>query len=106
MKPKWQRARLLIEFRTADGSFIGRGALIWVKCEPPRILGGPSIYSHWRSGELCHQSNIAKPADDPASKLTKQLNLAVQTRGLELLPDFAEDVPLIPWEQFLADCRG
>jgi hypothetical protein len=31
--------------------------------------------------------------------------MGIFMEDVELLPDFAEVVPLVPWDQFLADCR-
>ena len=81
-KPKWKRARLLRGGPTQDVA----GGLVWVRC--------------YKDGEYI--SNILSP-----TRKGKTRYLAADF--CELLArdenDFADDVPLIPWEQFLKECR-
>jgi hypothetical protein len=96
MKPKWQRARILngVEFP------IFKGGELYVEIAPAHVC---------HNGSLCFRSNLSGgptnrepicpvfPHDD---------HRHVNKIYIELLPDFAEDVPLIPWEEFLAQCRN
>jgi len=98
MKPKWQRARFIAN---VESRFLGQ--TLFVKCERPTLR------------------DIAAPPDEgePAIPTTDKPQLGLDSNVLwapgrlmgifmedvELLPDFAEDVPLVPWDQFLADCR-
>lgn len=91
MNPKWQRARF-----------------IYAGCAP-EVLG----HEIWVDGQSvndticgcafgCRKRSILINtfADDP------NWLYCIHLDALELLPQFADDVPIIPWDEFLAECRG
>jgi hypothetical protein len=95
-RPKWQHARVLKSIDLPEA--IGRK--IWIKIEPPAERGGRDVMTL----EICevtptHLTNLHSSG----------LRIIISTEQIELLArdenDFAEDVPLIPWEQFLSECR-
>jgi hypothetical protein len=86
----WQKARILKNISFPE--VIGRE--IWVKCQPPHISAGISIKTGKRREP--HLSYVI--AIEPVSAQRSVLDAA----HLELLPEFTEDVPLIPWSRFLA----
>ena len=84
----WQKARIL---RAPTAPQI-TGRTIWVKSEPPHIA--PAIS---RSGKRL----IPMPSFYVAVEPVGGLIPIIAAKFLELLPEFAEDVPLIEWEAFL-----
>ena len=99
MKPKWQRARIL----HTDSSPEVIGCEIWVKMGPPVMQDANGAHGGWSPPELRYDAAIL-PND------SFSIGVCVCAEDIELLArdenDFAEDVPLIPWEQFLAECRA
>ena len=91
MKPKWQRARYI----TKDRPELYLQEL-WVQGTPD--------YIETRNGP------DPRFPDQPLKFLTNHVDefgatTAISPERIELLPDFAEDVPLIPWKTFLANVR-
>ena len=83
MKPKWQRARLLrdgVEQKVA-------GSEVWV--------------SRLKDGEYI--SNILSPTRKGKTRYLKAAFCELLARDEN---DFADDVPLIPWTEFLAQCQA
>lgn len=110
MKPKWQRGRVLSNFATSPNQFEGRGALLWVEIGIPTPIDSMgAVYTREISDGPCFQTNVLSPVDQREPNM-KRLNLAVDANQLELLArdenDFAGDVRLVPWEEFLAQCRA
>ena len=99
MKPKWQRARIL----SAEKNYVRAvGREIWVKIGKPFETNGTDAATQMPCKKTGpgFEVNI----DGPGGRL----GFIAATR-LELLArdenDFADDVPLIPWETFLEECR-
>ena len=102
MKPKWQRARILHvnDDEMREYGFV-LGATFWAKAGPPALrVNGIKLYGRAVREELppCFDTN-----------LLHETPIVVRAEDVELLArdenDFAEDVPLIPWEEFLAHAR-
>lgn len=89
MKPKWQRARILSDRENPETD----GAEIWVMVGTPQDIDGA-----WGRVERAVLTNL----------MWRGIAMAWGSEWLELLArdenDFAEDVPLVPWEQFLEEC--
>lgn len=85
-QPKWQRARFIPTDLKDRWGIVGR--FIWVRAERPKPRANkPATFL----------SNLTHPAAD-----REEGTLCVNARCLELLPDFKDDVPLMAWEQWLA----
>jgi hypothetical protein len=87
----WQKARIL-----ANNSFpevIGRE--IWTLCEPPHMTAAISAKDGTYRPERLSMKIAIKPIDPHAPYCVLPM------AKLELLPEFAEDVPLISWDDFL-----
>lgn len=82
--PKWQRARIIRVERPEDKVAVDN--IVWVTGRPQACP---------EHGHLC---------DHNRTVLETNIGVFFTADFLELLPEFAEDVPLIPWEQFLAEC--
>lgn len=101
MQPKWQRARILKQTERGHGvSLIGQD--IWVKIERPYQSIGLFVDG---SGAAVNDTTIH-------CQLTHEGRLcSIDSTFVELLArdesDFLYvDPPLIPWEEFLAECRA
>ena len=93
----WQRARILNVQYLPELA----GALIWVRAEPPSSRAGIAVADQTQISVMGYEINLRK---EPALLGTGILCIAKE--DVELLPDFTDDAPLVPWEQFLAECRG
>lgn len=104
MTPKWQRARIVKALCPQEQCFVGME--VWTRCgSKDRIECVSSLDATTRAETRDSiQANIA--FDEADRVVFGRFDCEI----LELLArdesDFAEDVPLIPWEQFLAECRG
>lgn len=79
--PKWQRARNLGEFR---------GLLFWVRTGPPEWLGPHAATDPTTGIEyVTHASRLT------TNMVHEGLPCFANTKSTELLPEFADDVPLI-----------
>lgn len=92
MKPKWQKARIL-KVGNPEYAFIV-GCTLWTEIGRLEPCGGnfceiPSIYVN-------HQYNSPFGPDQDVNHLDT----------LEMLSEFADDVPMLTWEEFLAECRA
>jgi hypothetical protein len=99
VKPKWQRARILV--LEAFPECVGRE--LWVRSGPPHEVNTFQISTNQVIlGVKRFSTNLLHSGENGIDILPLQAD----PEKIELLPDFAEDVPLIPWEQFLAECRA
>jgi hypothetical protein len=98
-QPKWQRARLLEDSTTNNGKTVvlARGMLLWVKTGPPVVRvrdsleGGAMRQASYDTNVVSSRYSIpfiACPAD--------KLELLARDEN-----DFADEVTLIPLEEFL-----
>ena len=86
MQPKWQKAKLTRP--------IFAGATLWIVSEPPILHPNHLISAITRMPvpvEPSYQTNLF---DENGS------NIRSRARGLELLPEFADEVPIQSWEEF------
>lgn len=88
----WQKARIIKVF--AQERALGRYA--WVFVKPPRRLTALIIGTDRVHSQLGYDTNV-----DHVPPLNGSMQLAANQ--VELLPEFAEDVPMITWEEFLRD---
>ena len=96
MKPKWQRARIL----RSDHFSSVVGQEIWTS----------SIYEGIAEDLGTHESGTMRCVYIAYTSGFDNQQLVYPLLGLELLArdenDFADDVPLIPWTEFLAQCQA
>lgn len=101
-KMKWQRARILRSIASPEA--IGRE--VWTRLERPELRGGTALVSR----VSCTIAPTLRLNLLAINGFGNEVMVIADTEMLELLArdesDFAEDVPLIPWKQFLAECRG
>ena len=90
----WQKARILKNSNYPD--VVGR--TIWVKVGRPITTAAVNF----ATGEITE----SQPYAEIAIKPLRGPWAGLPADHLELLPEFADDVPLIPWEQFLEECRA
>jgi hypothetical protein len=93
MKPKWQRARI------TNSDNVGRE--FWVEAGPPVNKTCKS----WRDSDSIDAYTGTYPVFITNIVYDEVRRAVINAKDAELLPDFAEDVPLIPWEEFLANAR-
>lgn len=94
-KPKWQRARIVKVFDEEAEVKATVGRYLWVEAAEPKPLGTHSVSP---------QNIFVSAMDFPCyrSNLTvRGQPVSVDAEGVELLPEFADDAPLISWEDFL-----
>lgn len=94
MNPKWQRAIALASW--------GRGPEVWVKIAAPEDL--PQTRCP-RDGVIIPcvaacETNVTDELGRPCVLSSANIERLARSEA-----DFAEDVPLIPWQQFLEECR-
>ena len=96
MTPKWQRARISADVPDWKETV---GSTLWTKVGPPTTIPewNSNMFNETIAPLVSFETNLFDETGEP---------LRVTTEFVELLPDFADDVPLIPWEQFLAECRA
>lgn len=104
MTPKWQRARLLPSVEPRETI----GALLWVLAERPTTHDGDDMTTERAMrGVLSFETNLRC---EPKISRSTTGQIRINVEDVELLArdekDFAETVELIPWEQFLAECRA
>jgi hypothetical protein len=97
VKPSWQRARVV----KGDPDMLGK--LFWVECREAEMVRAENVRPDAPQGaetkiEPSLRSNIIDP-------IIKGSRMFVACEDIELLADFAKDVPLVKWEDFLAECR-
>jgi hypothetical protein len=93
MTPKWQRARIIAD--PDDPEVVG--FLIWTSTEH-------QPHDHLGRWGWCRQSLLTNVVwEDQNHFVWNKAYLELLARSED---DFAEDVPLIPWEKFLASCRN
>lgn len=97
MKPKWQRARIIV------GDDDIRGNYLWIKSTPPRLIRAQNVPVDFAAGSrtettLSLETNVIDPL--------LRSSMVVAASDVELLPDFADDVPFVEWQDFLAECRN
>ena len=94
----WQKARIL----SAPIYPEVEGFTLWVKAEPPRIVNTINTRSQSVARGVPRLSTHILQDNTRGEILPMQIDPA----KAELLPDFAEDVELIRWEDFLEQCRN
>lgn len=82
----WQRAKLL---RPAQHA----GRIVWLLAAAPEIKKVVGVFSRKPDVGPRYRMNIV--VNNPRGAL-------IRPEWVELLPEFAEDVPLISWDDFLA----
>jgi len=100
MKPKWQKAKIL-SGEPEYASWIGRE--IWVRAERPEIryaLDALTSRPIVDNDKPVYIVNLTDGAGREGCVGAHRVELLARDEK-----DFAEDVELIPWEQFLAECR-
>ena len=82
----WQKARIVLTHKHPE--CLGRE--IWVVAESPRV-------------QYCHdiETGDVQQADGFTSNIEDELQCIVRREVVELIPEFADDVPLISWQSFL-----
>lgn len=97
--PKWQRARII----TAPAVPETIGHEIWLKLGPPTLIDADSIHDGgYLEPELRYDAAISSPSA-PLGCVLSAIDVELLARDEN---DFAEDVRLVPWEEFLANCRA
>jgi hypothetical protein len=90
LKPKWQRARFL-----EGGCYPEvKGHEIWVESES---LSNNICGCLWSCSKRAMLMNTYRD--------TPNWRDCIHLESVELLPEFADDVPVIHWEQYAAECR-
>ena len=91
----WRRAKILVG---CGGLLSLDGAEFWVTNEEAEIAYGPAVGNGRPERYLAHVTNLIGERD---------INKAVcmPAAVIELLDEYADDVPLVPWEDFLAAFR-
>lgn len=98
MKPKWQRGRVV---KDGEDGMPLKGDEVWVKIQAPEFMksagreGGSAITEgpcFWVALENNGEQMVCDA--DFIELLARDEN------------DFAEDVRLVPWTEFLAECRA
>ena len=100
-KPKWQRARQLCDSEDDTPEDRGNiGGVFWVR-GTPEAMTGDCFDGSIAGREPRYHTNIVGPDNRP---------MVVAARIVELLArdetDFAADVPLISWEQWLKESEA
>jgi hypothetical protein len=91
---KYQRARII-----KNGPILKVGMLVWVRAERPRDLPLQDIYTgHFTGFGLRYQTNIKGLHPNSLGVAFKPERAELLARGPE---DFAEDIPMIAFEEFL-----
>ena len=95
MTPKWQKARLLPTYHRDEWV----SHLIWTKINSMHEMVG---YKPDRPTDPIQPGRgvYANIIDDHKALFT------IPAGTFELLADFADDVPLVPWRTFLEQCRA
>ena len=85
MQPRWQKAQLKDD---PDIHPFIRGKEVWLKIGSPQILEATDWLGR-EGSEECYECNL----------LVSNNNLACLSKRsvLDLLPEFAEDVEILPW---------
>lgn len=99
-KYKWQRARIVYAQTTNER--ILTGSVCWVRAERPTAFGG---WATMNGGGAC--TEVPCVTSQFVDEAGGSIKFAME--GIELLArdesDFSNDVPLISWQDFLAQCR-
>lgn len=91
-KPQWQKARIINDPAVHPRDIVGKG--IWVRAEPPsQHYGGPMADGKWHKGGMAYQIAIKNRWGDW---------MYIDHDIIELLPEFADDITPLTWEEFLA----
>lgn len=92
-KPKWQRARI-VNSDNLKNPMLGR--IVWVEAKPPKVESCETWRHSSYSGTYpVYTTNVVSD---------NGVRCVLAADGAELLSgpyDFADDVPLIPWEEFI-----
>jgi hypothetical protein len=100
-KPKWQRARIVSAYETYRYCI---GQELWVIGQPEddgRTSYDPQTNTPVEGAEgPSYDTNLMDPDGRDISVRANRLELLARDEN-----DFADDVDLIPWEQFLAQCK-
>jgi hypothetical protein len=91
----WQKARYVKSFEYPEKI----GLTVWVQVEAPFRGSGYSLRDHIRMDGPAYRTNHINP-------YLPSLTTLVPADNVELLPEFAEDVPLISWDEFLQEAQG
>lgn len=93
-KPKWQRARV-VRF-DVDPRLIGRE--LWVRIAPPTLDHRVNRWTGMPDFSPCYDVNLLGSNGEVGAASKSTIELLARDEN-----DFADDVPLIPWEQWLKD---
>jgi len=102
-QPKWQRARLVNLTPPVERFLIG--AEVWAEASTIETIA----VDQWKNGipRVCRPQRVVEI--NVIHDISGQ-RLAPPVSALEFLArdenDFADDVPLISWKQFLAECHA
>ena len=89
----WQKARILKQDHHPEVT----GFTVWVKAHAPEMVATRCSESRLSLGvNLRACTNIRR--DNGVGRIG---NVRIAPELIELLPEFAEDVPLISWDEFL-----
>lgn len=91
----WQRAQII---NTDTEYKVCRDMALWIKVSKP-VISGPSLGklgNQYCEGICVYITNIYDTFDN--------INLQVDAKCVELLPEFADDVELIKWSDFWEAC--
>ena len=89
----WQKAKLLVPIGLYGQAPIKpKGTILWIKSRPPIATHRVVMFTNAAVCEPCFDTNVLGQFSFP---------LAVAQAGVELLAEFAEDVPLVPWDEFI-----
>lgn len=93
---KWQKARIVKRQDTTEDPIGLAGREIWVKIGQPRIGSYHSFNGNRHVGTL-YDCNLLPP---PWKK-----RVVFAQQDIELLPEFASEVDMIPWDQWGTDVQ-
>ena len=91
MTPKWQRARIIDPKAFKEV----QGCECWVAAKRP-VMGRSTTFG----GTILPESPILD-----TNVYTPSNRMCLGIEDIELLADFADDVPMLTWKQFLEQCR-
>ena len=98
MKPKWQRARLLTEV-CRDSST--KGNEIWIEIGRPATLATVGVISRKVRRVDCYPTSLLDADGRQCVCSARTVELLARNES-----DFAENVPLMSWKQFVAECAS
>ena len=96
-RPRWQRARVI-----RAGETFRIGALLWVRVERPQVFDCPlrrlSDGATYYSADPRYRINVLP--------IRGGLGVCIRTDSLELLTEFADDVPMVTIEELQGESLG